>query len=94
MLPLYNTVPFLAAAREKYSIRLKMKAWEKIFNNVLSGEKKKRVWDKQKFNTGSAIVKLSQSNSQWYSNNKEDVRQYLRIFPEDPILLAWEKLLR
>ncbi len=118
----------MAAAREKYSIRRKMNAWEKIFNDVLQGGKKKRVWDKQKFNTGSAIfieslakyggifrdyiratqqaneenlkkseeaiVKLFQSNSQWYSNNKGGVKQYLRIFPEDPFLLAWNKLLR
>jgi predicted RNA-binding protein len=118
----------MTAAREKYSIRRKMKAWERIFEDVLRVDKKKRVWGKRKHQSGSeifieslakyggifkdyicaaeqsheenlkrsedAIIKIFQSNSQWYSNNKGGVKQYLRIFPDDPFLLAWEKLLR
>jgi L-malate glycosyltransferase len=117
----------MAAAREKYSIKRKMKAWEKIFDEVLRQDKKIRIWDSIKFKTGSeifieslakygeifkeykhskeqadetklkqiqdAIVNLFNSNSQWYSNNKGGVKQYLRIFPEDYYLNEWNKLL-
>lgn len=117
----------ISAAKEKYSLRRKMKAWEKIFDEILGHNKKPRVWDKQKFKTGSeifieslakcgkifkeyihskeqhddtnlkrskdAIIKLFKSNSQWYSNNKGGVKQYLRIFPDDFYLNEWNKLL-
>ena len=42
---------------------------------------------------GHAIIKLFNSNSQWYSNNKGGVKQYLRIFPDDYYLNEWNKLL-
>jgi L-malate glycosyltransferase len=117
----------ISAAREKYSLRRKIKAWGKIFDEILSHDKKTRVWDKRKFKTGSeifieslakygkifkeyihskeqhddanlkrskdAIIKLFKSNSQWYSNNKGGVKQYLRIFPDDFYLNEWNKLL-
>jgi len=118
----------ISAAREKYSIRRKIKAWEKIFSEVLNKDKEIRVWDKRKFKTGSEIfieslakygdlfknyvdakeqnnetilkesesriINLFQSNSQWYSNNKGGVRQYLRLFPDDNYLNEWNKLLQ
>jgi L-malate glycosyltransferase len=117
----------ISAAKEKYSLRRKIKAWEKIFDEILNHDKKPRVWDKRKFKTGSeifieslakygkifkeyihskeqhddtnlkrsedAIIKLFKSNSQWYSNNKGGVKQYLRIFPDDFYLNEWNKLL-
>jgi glycosyltransferase involved in cell wall biosynthesis len=117
----------ITAARVKYSLRRKMKAWEKIFDEMLSHDKKRRAWDKRKFQTGAevfiesigkygeifkayilseeqdnemnkknsadAIIKLFKSNSQWYSNNKGGVKQYLRLFPDDIYLNEWNKLL-
>ena len=117
----------ISAASEKYSLRRKMAAWEKIFDKILGHDKKLRVWDKRKFKAGSqifieslakygeifkdyilakeqsdktnikrsedAIIKLFKSNSQWYSNNKGGVKQYLRIFPDDFYLYEWNKLL-
>jgi|WetSurMetagenome_2_1015567.scaffolds.fasta_scaffold07069_4 L-malate glycosyltransferase len=117
----------IKAAREKYSIMRKMKAWEHIFNDILGQSKKLRIWDKRKYKTGSEIfieslakygnvfkayirakeqsdeknlkqnedmiIKLFNSNSQWYSNNKGGVKQYLRIFPNDYYLNEWNTLL-
>jgi L-malate glycosyltransferase len=40
------------------------------------------------------IIKLFNSNSQWYSDNKGGVKQYLRIFPDDYYLNQWNKLLQ
>jgi L-malate glycosyltransferase len=39
------------------------------------------------------IRSLFQSNTQWYSQNKGGVKQYLRLYPTDLYLNEWEKLL-
>lgn len=116
-----------SSANEKYSLTRKMAAWEKIFSDVLTRNKKTRMWSSQNFTTGSgvfiesigkygeifkayiharqqydapgvqqskkAIIDLFRSNSQWYSNNKGGIKQYLRLFPEDVYLNEWEELL-
>jgi glycosyltransferase involved in cell wall biosynthesis len=45
----------ISAARKKYSLRRKMKAWGKIFDEILGHDKKIRVWDKRKFQTGAEV---------------------------------------
>jgi hypothetical protein len=39
------------------------------------------------------IVDIFNSNTQWHSNNKGGVRQYLKYFPDDIFLKEWELLL-
>jgi L-malate glycosyltransferase len=45
----------IVSAREKYSITRKMKAWEKIFAEILHQDKRKRLWDTRKVKTGAEV---------------------------------------
>ncbi|NLD39110.1 MAG: glycosyltransferase family 4 protein [Desulfatiglans sp.] len=117
----------VSAARKKYSISRKIKAWREIFDEILHHDKRHHTWSDGKYTTGSGIFieslakygeifkkyirakeqvdeenlrlserdifELFKSNSQWYSNNKGGVKQYLRIFPDDFYLKEWNKLL-
>ena len=117
----------IIAAREKYSITNKMMAWDKIFENILGRDKRKRLWDSHHSGTGAdvfieslgnygaifcnyidakqhknseklsncerRIAELFHSNTQWYSENKGGIKQYLRLFPQDKYLNEWKKLL-
>jgi glycosyltransferase involved in cell wall biosynthesis len=63
----------------------------RIFKEYISFKERLDRWSLKR--SEDAILQLFRSNSQWYSNNKGGVKQYLRIFPDDVYLKEWDTLL-
>jgi hypothetical protein len=63
----------------------------KVFREYIDADKNKNFQSRK--NAEEKICELFKSNIQWHSNNKGGVKQYLRLFPNDNYLNAWEKLL-
>jgi len=62
-----------------------------IFNEYIYAKKHEEEADFESIQ--NKIINLFKSNTQWYSDNKGGVKQYLRYFPKDIYLNEWEKLL-